>query len=554
MGGPGQIRPQKPLRQEVPANRYRLTDGWLPTPCSRPTHQDVERRPVQRLCRLVVPMVLWLGAAVWPALMLRAEVGLTSQPEPLGYPSSVGDEADIAAEEAAGSIWPPPLPANAPQVPAGLDPVRSPGYSEFAGDLISWFREPAPASCCDRQLVDRRWMGPGELAYHQSPNHRPCTRDYTRVFRTEFPGRLWFSTEYLVWATTGQSVPALVTSSPAGTTTDIGVLGASTTSTLFGGNAFNGPMRSGARLTAGFWFTPQQERGIEANWTGLAIARESLSATSSGGDPWLAQPYYDADKNKQAAVVVASPGTVPSVASLLEQAVSAEMQTQFGSVDVLYRTNLTLGEDFHRRYLVGGFRYLMLDDQLSVDATSSIWSSSPGTYPLNGYSTSDSFRTLSQFYGGELGLIEKWWRDRWSLQLLGKVGLGASTIGTAIAGSTTTTTTTSSTDEPTVTNSYPGGVLAQSTNPGNEQSFFAAVGEIGVTADYAIWSQFRLSVGYSLIYWSTVGRAAAQIDTQVNPKQFGGGAISTGPVAPTFNLWTTSFWAQGVNAGLEYQF
>lgn len=97
-------------------------------------------------------------------------------------------------------------------------------------------------------------------------------------------------------------------------------------------------------------------------------------------------------------------------------------------------------------------------------------------------------------------------------------------------------------------------MLAQPTNPGTEQSFFAAVGEIGVTADYALWSQFRLSVGYSLIYWSTVGRAAAQVDTQVNPEQFGGGAITTGPVAPTFNLWTTSFWAQGVNAGLEYQF
>ena len=67
------------------------------------------------------------------------------------------------------------------------------------------------------------------------------------------------------------------------------------------------------------------------------------------------------------------------------------------------------------------------------------------------------------------------------------------------------------------------------------------MGEFGVTADYAIWSQFRLSVGYSLIYWTTVGRVTDQVDTAVNPKHTG-------------NLWTTSFWAQGVNAGLEYQF
>ena len=120
-------------------------------------------------------------------------------------------------------------------------------------------------------------MGPGELAYHRSPNHRQCTRDHTRVFRTEFPGRLWLSAEYLVWATTGQAVPPLVTSSPSGTpAAAIGVLGSPSTEVVFGGDDFAGPMRYGARLTAGFWFTPRQERGIEASWVGLAIAEETL--------------------------------------------------------------------------------------------------------------------------------------------------------------------------------------------------------------------------------------------------------------------------------------
>lgn len=499
-----------------------------------------------RLRSCCLPIAICLGGLVSIAAPMRAEIGLTSQPEPLGYPSSVDDEADAAAEAAAGSIWPPTKPADAPQVPAGFDPVRSPGYSEFPGDLLSWFREPAPASCCDRHLVDRRWMGPGELAYHKSPNHRPCTRDYTRVFRTEFPGRLWFSAEYLIWATTGQSVPPLVTSSPLGTAAgSIGVVGAPTTSVLFGGSEFTGPMRSGARLTAGFWFTPQQETGVEANWAGLAIAEESLAMTSSGGNPWLARPYNDATTDQPAAVVVPGSTTIPG-ASLVEQAVAAHLRTQFGSVDVLYRKNLLSGEDFHRRYLVGGFRYLMLDDELAVNFTT-IENDALGGNPLNTATAADSFRTLSQFYGGEFGLIEKWWHHRWSLQLLGKVGLGASTIGTTIAGSTTVE------DSGGTITTYPGGVLAQPTSPGNQQSLFAAVGEFGVTADYAIWSQFRLSVGYSLIYWSTVGRAAAQIDTSVNPPEFSSGTFSGG-TAPAFDLWTTSFWAQGVNAGLEYQF
>ncbi|MCP3669544.1 MAG: BBP7 family outer membrane beta-barrel protein, partial [Gammaproteobacteria bacterium] len=202
---------------------------------------------------------------------------LTSQPEPLGYPGSIDDPADALAEEEAGSIWAPPKRADDLQVPAGFDPVRSNGFSENPRDLLTCFKEPAPASHCDRNIVDRHWMGPGELAYHKAPNHKPCTRDHTRVFRAEFPGRLWFSTEYLVWATTGQAVPPLVTSSLAGTPdADIGVLGLPTTGVLFGGTNFEGPMRSGARLTAGFWFTPRQERGIEASWFGLAIAKESF--------------------------------------------------------------------------------------------------------------------------------------------------------------------------------------------------------------------------------------------------------------------------------------
>ena len=92
----------------------------------------------------------------------------------------------------------------------------------------------------------------------------------------------------------------------------------------------------------------------------------------------------------------------------------------------------------------------MLEDRLAVNMTSSV---SPESTTV-----SDSFRTLNQFYGGEFGMVEKWWRDRWSLQVLGKVALGATTVTTHINGSTTTTETTTGT-----TTTYPGGVLAQAT-------------------------------------------------------------------------------------------
>ena len=166
------------------------------------------------------------------------------------------------------------------------------------------------------------------------------------------------------------------------------------------------------------------------------------------------------------------------------------------------------------------------------------------------------FRSLTQFNGGEFGIVERWWRERASLQVIGTVALGASGIGTSIGGGTIGTETTGTPGAATtvVTSRTRGGLLAQPTNIGSyDTSLFAAAGEVGVAADYALWSQCRLSVGYTFLWLSTVGRAAGQVDTTVNPTQLGGGTL-VGPARPAFQLDTTGFWAQGVSLGLDYQF
>ena len=58
----------------------------------------------------------------------------------------------------------------------------------------------------------------------------------------------------------------------------------------------------------------------------------------------------------------------------------------------------------------------MLEDQLAVNMTSSVSITTAGGLPITSATTSDSFRTLNQFYGGEFGMVEKWWRNRWSLR------------------------------------------------------------------------------------------------------------------------------------------
>lgn len=492
--------------------------------------------------------------------------------DPLGYPASVGDEGAPAAvsDAADGRLAPPADPApppavsrrseerrvDEPQVPAGLDPWRIPDFAKDPGGLLTWFQEPMPASPCDRELVDPAWMGPGELAYHLASNRCRCSRDHTRAFRSEFLGRLWFDVEYLLWATSAQGLPPLITASPATTPlADVGVLGRPGTSVLFGGDDATGPMRSGGRITGGFWFDPTQHRGIEAGWFGLTSATATTAIASRGGAPWLARPYVDALSGQPAAIIVPPPGAVPADPGLLSQSLAATQTTSFSGVDVRYLHAISC-ERFHRRYLLGGWRFFMLDDELVVRDVAMVSTGTPGGLPREAFSSLDVFRSLTQFNGAEFGVAERWWRERASLQVIGTVALGASAIGTSIGGGTVATETTGTPGDTTtvVTSRTPGGLLAQPTNLGSyDTSRFAAAGEVGVAADYALWSQCRLSVGYTFLWLTTVGRAAAQVDPSVNPSQFGGGTL-VGPASPSFRLQTSGFWAQGVSLGLEYQF
>ena len=467
--------------------------------------------------------------------------------DPLGYPSSFGGDPSTA---------PPQRRADEPQVPAGLDPVRAPAFAKDPTGMLAWFVEPAPASPCDLNLVDPAWMGPGELAYRLAPNRRGCSRDHTRSFRSEFLGRLWVSTDYLLWATSPQSLPTLVTTSPAGTPPgDIGILGAPGTSVLFGDTDALGPMRSGGRLRAGYWWDPRQEQGIEAGWFGLTNATTAGVFTAAGGDPWLARPYVDATTGLPAAVVVPPPGTIPADPALLAQEIAARQSAVFSGVDVLYRHGLAC-DRFHRRWLVAGYRFLMLDDTLGLTQAAAIASPTPDGLPLTAFTATDGFRTLNRFNGGDIGIMERWWRDRVSLQLTGRMAFGATAISNQVAGETVTTSTTAGPAGPQtiVTGLTPGGLLAQPTNSGRrDDTVFAVVGEFGAMVDYALWAQCRLSLGYTFLWWSDVGRAAALVDPQVNPTQFDGGDL-VGPAAPGPRFSTTDFWAQGVSIGLEYQF
>jgi hypothetical protein len=138
------------------------------------------------------------------------------------------------------------------------------------------------------------------------------------------------------------------------------------------------------------------------------------------------------------------------------------------------------------------------------------------------------------------------------VSLVGKIALGATQQVITVDGGSLLLTPGS----PPV--SATGGILAQPTNIGRSyHSAFSVVPEADLNIGYQITHWLRAQVGYSFIYWSDVVRPGNQIDRTVNPTQaptdpnFG---PLVGPARPILTPQSTSFWAQGINFGLEFRF
>ena len=135
---------------------------------------------------------------------------------------------------------------------------------------------------------------------------------------------------------------------------------------------------------------------------------------------------------------------------------------------------------------------------------------------------------------------------RWSLEVLLKLGLGNNRSEVFIDGSTTNTV-------PNVGSAtFTGGLLAQTTNIGwYQRDAFGVVPELGVFAARELGCGVRLTAGYNLLYWTALLRPGDQIDREVSqfPPE-----PAAGRQQPEFPLRGGSFWAQGLQAGVDSRF
>jgi hypothetical protein len=341
---------------------------------------------------------------------------------------------------------------------------------------------------------------------------------------SQFYQRLWFSGEYISWWGKSTALPPLATANTSGASTDL----------LLGGDNLDYDAAPGGRFALGYWLDPCRDVSIEAIYTFLGN-KATTSTLSSDNYSIIARPFYDVYTARQDVVLVAYP-------NLYTGTLNFSLAGELSSVEALLRK--TCYRQCNRRVdFLLGYRYGRFQENLSIASTSRLEALATTTQ------FSDIFSTSNDFNGAELGFVATNRYCRWTTEFLAKLAIGNTKSTVTIDGNSSVT------DANGNKTTYPhDGFLALPTNIGiYTQNGFSVIPELGVTVGFNVTCRLKATVGYTLLYWSRVTRPADQIDTYLNSTQMLGGA-PVGVTSPRPGFVTTDFWAQGINAGLEYQF
>ncbi len=353
----------------------------------------------------------------------------------------------------------------------------------------------------------------------------------------------WVSAEYMQAWMKGMNLPPLATTSTAGTAqASAGVLGQSSTSTLFQGPV-NDNSRSGFRLSGGVGLDPERFYSLEAGYifVGSQTASSFFNATDGS---ILARPFKNANTSAAQSVLVAFPGSSTGNLSINSRS------GNFHSVN-LNLTEKVFDTGRFRMASMIGYRLYRYDEALQMDQALTV--STGSTLPFAAgsvISTTDRFAVANIFHGIDLGLRTEFLFGDFGLEILTKLAAGRLFRTVNVSGEQTATVPGSGTS---ISSS---GLYALSSNSGARGSAdWTVMPEVGAVLNWNVRSNLTLRVGYSLLYLSAISRISDQVDTTLNTTLFpNSGSTPSGANRPAFIDTHSDLWIQSVTLGFEYRF
>jgi hypothetical protein len=362
--------------------------------------------------------------------------------------------------------------------------------------------------------------------------------------------RFWFTADVLLWWTKAAPEPQPLVTTGSASDAIPGALGQPGTQVIYGGNSINLPLSAGMRFETGLWIDNDRIFGVEAGYFFLGKQFRGFEAYSDGfGNPLIARPTSDAQSGTEGSYVDSYPGYVTGGLTVINR-------SQFQGANVGPALNLVQTDGFRLDGLLD-FRYLNMAE--SLDITDQYADVQPGALTFGGQnirwsdflSDFDTFKTTNSFYGGSLGARTNWSRGRWVFGATGKVAIGTMQERTVIQGWTTLNTASGAQF------TLPGGILASTANIGNYyRSPFAVVPEAYLNLGFQLNPWVTLRLGYSFIYLSNVLRPGNQVNRTTSANLIPSDPTygSAGPNQPAYQFHASSYWAQGMNVGLDCRF
>jgi hypothetical protein len=294
----------------------------------------------------------------------------------------------------------------------------------------------------------------------------------------------------------------------------------------------------------GYAISPAWSLDTSFFYVGNRSTSSSVSSSGQLGSTDLLVPFYNVVRNREDVTEV-------SLAPFYAGTAQTELTNSMMGAEVNLGWPLSASKPWDIG-LFGGFRWWQLKEKYSITTSSP----NIAPQPADIWITSESFAATNNFYGGQVGARASWTQDAWMFNGALQVALGGMVQSVDVNGSLDT----NDFSATGAMQTFPGAYFALPSNIGNHsRTAFAAIPELKLSVGYRFIPNAMVSVGYDVLYASSVARPGNQLNRNVNPAQslsYTGDLpiIPAGPMQPTFSFNSSSFWAQAISIALDVRF